>query len=67
MYDSDKTTYDENKAAVNGDQVFLQDYILPEQLEAEFGGTRNFEFKIDQYWDQLLARTGKPYKTIDYA
>ncbi|KAF7730981.1 hypothetical protein EC973_001027 [Apophysomyces ossiformis] len=67
VHDSDKVTYDDNnKPPNNSELVFLQDYIPLEQLEAEFGGKHNFEFRIEQYWNQLLDRTGKPYNTIEY-
>ncbi|KAG0189900.1 hypothetical protein DFQ28_002785 [Apophysomyces sp. BC1034] len=68
VHDSDKVKYDENnKPSNNDDQVFLQDFIAAEQLEVEFGGKHNFEFQIEQYWNQLLDVTGRPYKTIDYS
>lgn len=65
VYDKDKQTKDDAKG-VNNEWVHLQDYVPADQLETEYGGNYNFTFDIDTYWNALLEKTGKPYKTIDY-
>ncbi|KAL1921804.1 uncharacterized protein VTP21DRAFT_10446 [Calcarisporiella thermophila] len=43
-----------------GDWANLLHYIPAEQLEADFGGKLDYEFKFDDYWRTLLSTTQEP-------
>ncbi|KAI9487364.1 MAG: CRAL-TRIO domain-containing protein [Benjaminiella poitrasii] len=57
---------DDTKQNTNTDQINMKDYIPLEQMEVSLGGHYNFEFDIDTYWNDLLDKTGKPFKVIEY-
>ncbi|CAO3651149.1 unnamed protein product [Mucor fragilis] len=55
----------ENKNTSN-EWVHMEEYIEPDQLECDFGGRYNFTYELEPYWSALLAKTGNPYKIIEY-
>lgn len=54
------------KTQTENEWVYLKDYIDVNQLESVYGGTYNYKYDFDIYWNALLDHTGRPYKVIRY-
>ncbi|KAI9490779.1 CRAL-TRIO domain-containing protein [Zychaea mexicana] len=66
VHDEDKKGGKEDTKGMSNEWVNLKDYVPKDMLECEYGGTYNFSYDVDSYWNALLEHTGKPYKVIDY-
>ncbi|KAI8578866.1 hypothetical protein K450DRAFT_244883 [Umbelopsis ramanniana AG] len=62
----DDSEKERQKSQTENEWVFLEDYIDVNQLESVYGGTYNFKYDFDVYWNALLDHTGRPYKVIRY-
>ncbi|KAI8380663.1 CRAL-TRIO domain-containing protein [Choanephora cucurbitarum] len=56
----------EKKSDISHDWVNLKDYIDADQLETDYGGSFNYAYQIEPYWQSLLEKTGNPHKIIEY-
>jgi hypothetical protein len=56
----------DEKTTTNENEINLEDYITPKEMEVSLGGQYNFNFDIETYWTRLLEKTGDPCNVIEY-